>query len=92
VVAGVIGIKKFAYDLWGDTVNVASRMETQGEPGKIQVTEAVYETLRQEFLLEPRGELEVKGRGMMTTYWLLGRKPQSRSETDEAEAMSIFSN
>lgn len=92
VVAGVIGIKKFAYDLWGDTVNVASRMETQGEPGKIQVTEAVYEILRQEFLLEPRGELEVKGRGMMTTYWLLGRKPQSQSETDEAEAMSIFSN
>ncbi len=74
VVAGVIGIKKFAYDLWGDTVNVASRMETQGEPGKIQVTQAVYNVLREEFDLDPRGELEVKGRGLMPTYWLLGRK------------------
>jgi PAS domain S-box-containing protein len=106
VVAGVIGIKKFAYDLWGDTVNVASRMETQGEPGKIQVTEAVYQVLKDEFELVQRGPepLDVKGRGLMKTYWLIGRKaPAIKTETktsselaselaSEAEALSIFSN
>ena len=74
VVAGVIGTKKFAYDLWGDTVNVASRMESQGEPGKIQVTPTVYKKLAHQFLFEQRGSLEVKGKGEMTTYWLTGKK------------------
>jgi PAS domain S-box-containing protein len=73
VIAGVIGIKKFSYDLWGDTVNVASRMESQGEPGKIQVTAATYEQLKHQFIFEERGEIEVKGKGRMTTYWLLGK-------------------
>jgi class 3 adenylate cyclase/HAMP domain-containing protein len=74
VIAGVIGIKKFIYDLWGDAVNVASRMESHGKPGYIQVTEATYLKLQNKYLLEPRGTIEVKGRGEMMTYWLLGRR------------------
>jgi PAS domain S-box-containing protein len=76
VVAGVIGRKKFSYDLWGDTVNIASRMETEGMPGKIQVTAATYEAIQNDFILEPRGQIPIKGRGEMMTYWLLGRKEE----------------
>lgn len=74
VVAGVLGTSKFSYDLWGDTVNVASRMESTGEPGKIQVTEIVYEKLGDRYLLEKRGPVEIKGKGKMVTYWLLGKR------------------
>ena len=74
VIAGVIGIKKFIYDLWGDAVNVASRMESHGKPGYIQVTETTYSHLKNEYLLEERGTISIKGRGDMITYWLLGKR------------------
>jgi class 3 adenylate cyclase len=73
VVAGVIGTKKFAYDLWGETVNIASRMESQGVPNAIQVTQDVYERLRDSYLFQPRGEITIKGKGHMKTYLLTGR-------------------
>ncbi|MEH2125770.1 adenylate/guanylate cyclase domain-containing protein [Nostoc sp.] len=72
VVAGVIGLKKFAYDLWGDTVNIASRMESHGIAGSIQVCEASYQLLKDKYLLEKRGLIQVKGKGEMMTYILKG--------------------
>jgi adenylate cyclase len=74
VVAGVIGRGKFIYDVWGDTVNTASRMESHGVPGAIQVTERAYERLRNGFELRPRGTIDVKGKGPMPTYLLIGRR------------------
>jgi adenylate cyclase len=70
VIAGVIGIRKFIYDVWGDTVNTASRLESHGAPGRTHVSETVFERLQGHFTFEARGAIELKGRGLMNTYFL----------------------
>ena len=85
VVAGVVGARKFFYDVWGDAVNVASRMESTGVVGRIQVPHNVFERLQRSFILEERGEVDVKGKGVMRTWYLLGRKPAAQP-SDHAPA------
>src|SRR2546421_9067444 len=83
VVAGVIGTKRFLYDLWGDAVNTASRMESNGTPGEIQITRTTYELLKDEFLCRPRGTILVKGKGQMETWYLeRSRLDDTRTEDD----------
>jgi class 3 adenylate cyclase len=77
MVAGVIGTTKFSYDLWGDTVNVASRMESQGVAGRIQVTDRAYRRLRDGYRFEPRDPIQVKGKGELTTWFPIGRNGRS---------------
>ena len=74
VVAGVIGTRKLFYDVWGDTVNTASRMESTGESGKIQVAPTTHELLADRFEFQERGVIEVRGKGPMNTWFLIGRK------------------
>jgi adenylate cyclase len=81
LIAGVIGTKRFLYDLWGDAVNTASRMESNGTPGEIQITRATYELLKDEFDCRRRGTIEVKGKGAMETWYLVGPQPDD-SRTD----------
>ena len=86
VVAGVIGRKRFLYDLWGDAVNTASRMESHGTSGRIQITRATYELLAEEFSCEPRGAIAVKGKGAMEVWYLVGRRPTRAAAVPDAAA------
>lgn len=74
VVAGVIGKNKYAYDLWGDTVNIASRMESQGVAGKIQISKETAKALQNKFVIEERGTVDLKGKGLTNTYFLISKK------------------
>ncbi|HBH62842.1 MAG TPA: hypothetical protein DDX85_14115 [Nitrospiraceae bacterium] len=75
LVAGIIGQRKFAYDLWGDTVNTASRMESHGSGGKIQISRATFELLGKDFVSESAGKIPIKGKGEMEVWYLLGKRP-----------------
>ncbi|MEX1133941.1 MAG: adenylate/guanylate cyclase domain-containing protein [Acidimicrobiia bacterium] len=86
VVAGVIGKKKFTYDLWGDTVNAASRMESHGIPGKIQVTPRAYDRLKHRFRFQPREPVEVKGKGRTVPWLLIGRGEGVATDPKAAES------
>ncbi len=88
VVAGVVGARKFFYDVWGDAVNVASRMESTDVEGRIQVPQAVYERLKSDYVLEKRGVVDVKGKGPMQTWYLVGRRNGDTSHTAELEVVS----
>jgi class 3 adenylate cyclase len=72
IVAGIVGVSRFAYDVWGDTVNVASRLESTSEPGRIHVSEEFANSLGGGYQVEPRGTIDLKGKGPTPTYWLLG--------------------
>lgn len=91
VIAGVIGLKKFVYDVWGDPVNTASRMESQGIPGRIQVTERVRARLGDSFQFEERGTIDIKGKGPMRTFFLVSPRPAHTPVEDLREAQSAKS-
>ncbi|MCZ6737385.1 MAG: hypothetical protein O7B77_05355, partial [Actinobacteria bacterium] len=80
-IAGVIGTSKFQYDVWGDTVNIASRMESHGEPDRIQISEATNRLIRDDFDTAPRGPIDVKGKGTLTTWYLEHRREPTTSAT-----------
>ncbi|MBU3748910.1 MAG: adenylate/guanylate cyclase domain-containing protein [Mycobacterium sp.] len=86
VVAGVVGARRFFYDVWGDAVNIASRMESTDVVGRIQVPQNVFERLEDSFELEERGEVDIKGKGVMRTWYLVDRKPESQTHVSGARS------
>jgi class 3 adenylate cyclase len=89
VIAGVIGRHKFAYDLWGDTVNTAARMESHGQPGRIQVTEATYRLVRDQFRFEPCGDVYIKGKGLMRTHFVARDEASCESNVRITDAIPL---
>ncbi len=85
VVAGVVGARRFFYDVWGDAVNVASRMESTDPEGRIQLPQDVFERLRHAFVLEERGDVEIKGKGVMRTWYLVAHKPRATLPSFDAQ-------
>jgi hypothetical protein len=90
VVAGVVGARRFFYDVWGDAVNVASRMESTDIEGRIQVPQNVFERLQHAFVLEERGEIDIKGKGAMRTWFLVGRAPAPTGADSKADSAVIL--
>jgi adenylate cyclase len=90
LVAGVIGREKFAYDVWGDTVNTASRLESSGEAGEVNVSHATYEAVREFFACEPRGLVEAKGKGEIEMYFVRGLRPELSLDGERATPNQRF--
>jgi adenylate cyclase len=88
VVAGVVGARKFFYDVWGDAVNIASRMESTDVEGRIQLPQSMYERLKNDYVLEERGVVDVKGKGPMHTWYLVGRRNGHTSHAAELQSVS----
>ncbi len=87
VVAGVVGTKKFAYDIWGETVNIASRMESNSEAGKINVSENTYQLIKEDYCCSYRGEIEAKYKGKLKMYFVNANKDQDEEENRKGSPM-----
>ena len=93
VVAGVVGRKKYAYDIWGSAVNIASRMESNGEPGEINISEATYQLVKDKFVCIHRGKIFAKNIGEIDMYFVKGELSKAiKSTVDSKESLSAISN